>query len=60
MVPVHYLVENFASLTPEERDNFSHTLGMKPFLIDARWFTWCRRPRLFGARGVLWHKVASR
>ena len=56
MVPVHYLVENIASLTPEERDNFSHTLGMKPFLIDARWFTWCRRPRLFWCS---WSPVAQ-
>ena len=47
MVPVHYFVESLASLSSQERESFSQSLGCEPLLVDAKWFTWCRRPRLF-------------
>ena len=45
--PVFTFVENVFSMTPENRDQFSATLGMEPILIDTTAFSQSRRPRLF-------------
>lgn len=45
--PVELLVENVFSMTPANRQEFSRVLQCKPYLVDARFFSWCRRPRLF-------------
>ena len=44
---VHFFVENVFSMTDESRATFSAVLGLKPYLVDAVNFTYCRRPRLF-------------
>ena len=44
---VHFFVENVFSMTDESRATFSAVLGIKPYLVDAVNFTYCRRPRLF-------------
>ena len=46
-VPVHYFVENVASLSESAYEWFNSTLQSKPILVDAKWFTWCHRPRYF-------------
>ena len=45
--PVHFFVENVFSMTPTNRRAFSVALGCQPWLLDAKYVTWCRRPRLF-------------
>ena len=45
--PVFRFVENVFSMTPQNRDEFSSTLGMEPILLDSVHFSPCRRPRLF-------------
>lgn len=47
LCPVHSFVENVFSMTADNRNEFSKALGCQPVLIDASWFSWCRRPRLF-------------
>ena len=44
---VHFFVENVFSMDSENRAIFSEVLGVKPYLVDAVNFTYCRRPRLF-------------
>ena len=46
-VPVHYFVENVAPRSEPDFEWFNATLQTKPILIDAKWFTWCLRPRCF-------------
>ena len=46
-VPVHSFVENTFSITTESRRAFNGILGTKPLLLDAKWLSWCERPRLF-------------
>ena len=46
-VPVESFVENVASMTPENMMMFSDVLKCEPVLVDAKYFTHCRRPRLF-------------
>ena len=46
-VPVHFFVENVFGMDQTNRREFSRALGCKPLLIDAKWFSWCRRPRLW-------------
>ena len=46
-VPVRFFVENVFSMDQNNRAAFSLALGCQPWLIDAKWFTWCRRPRLW-------------
>ena len=45
--PVHYFVENVFSMDEPNRREFSRVLGRQPLLIDAKWFSWCHRPRLW-------------
>ena len=45
--PCHFFVENVFSMTEHNRNQFSAELGVKPYLIDSKYFSWCRRPRLF-------------
>ena len=45
--PVFTFVENVFSMSTDNRDEFSRTLGMEPILIDCTSFTRCRRPGLF-------------
>eukprot|EP00435_Cladocopium_sp_Y103_P065997 s127_g28.t1 len=45
--PVYTFVENVFSMTPENRAQFSETLGVEPILVDCTSFSMCRRPRLF-------------
>ena len=45
--PVFTFVENVFSMTPVNRNKFSEVLGMTPTLVDSKWVSWCRRPRLF-------------
>ena len=47
LVPVHYFIENVASLSGEQLKGFNDALNVKPILLDAKWFTWCHRPRFF-------------
>lgn len=47
--PVHSFVENVFSMTQENRCRFSEALECKPTMIDASYFSWCHRPRLFWA-----------
>lgn len=51
--PVHSFVENVFSMTQENRERFSEALGCKPTMIDASYFSWCHRPRLFWASWVI-------
>ena len=44
---VEFFVENVFSMTPENRVTFNDVLGIKPYLVDAINFTYCRRPRLY-------------
>lgn len=46
---VHFFVENVFSMTEASRKEFSAVLGVEPVLVEASYFTWCRRPRLFWA-----------
>ncbi|CAE7606234.1 unnamed protein product [Symbiodinium sp. CCMP2592] len=46
-VPVHSFVENTFSITTESRQKFSNILETEPLLLDAKWLSWCERPRLF-------------
>lgn len=51
---VFSFVENVASMSEESVKEFSRELECVPVLIDAKYFTHCRRPRLFWATwGVL-------
>jgi len=45
--PVRRFVENVFSMTSQNRDEFSRTLGFEPVLVDSVHFSPCRRPRLF-------------
>eukprot|EP00435_Cladocopium_sp_Y103_P073316 s88_g43.t1 len=45
--PVFRFVENVFSISAENRDQFSSTLGFQPVLLDSVHFSPCRRPRLF-------------
>ena len=45
--PCHFFVENVFSMTESNRNQFSQVLGVRPYLIDCKYFSWCRRPRLF-------------
>ena len=47
--PVHSFVENVFSMTQDNRVRFTETLECKPTMIDASYFSWCHRPRLFWA-----------
>eukprot|EP00438_Fugacium_kawagutii_P036537 Skav228171 [mRNA] locus=scaffold1728:18157:20618:+ [translate_table: standard] len=53
---VEVLVENVFSMTSDNRREFSRVLQCKPYLVDARFFSWCRRPRLFW---ISWHIEAQ-
>ena len=46
-VPVEYFVENVASMTADNVEQFSDVLGVKPIFLDAHHFCHCRRPRLY-------------
>ena len=45
--PVHTFVENVFSMTADNRNAFSDTLGVEPILVDTMAFSKSRRPRLF-------------
>ena len=45
--PVYTFVENVFSMTKNNRDAFSDTLGVEPILLDSIWFSQSRRPRLY-------------
>ena len=45
--PCHFFVENVFSMTEHNRNQFSAELQVKPYLIDSKHFSWCKRPRLF-------------
>jgi|Cyp1metagenome_2_1107374.scaffolds.fasta_scaffold24644_6 site-specific DNA-cytosine methylase len=45
--PVYRFVENVFSMTAEDRDKFSTTLGIEPILLDSAHFSPCKRSRLF-------------
>ena len=46
-VPVHFFVENVFNMTAENLALVNVVLETTPVLIDAKWTSWCRRPRLF-------------
>ena len=46
-VPVHYFVEGSFDMSAEHRNLFSRVLCTTPVLLDAKWVSWCHRPRLF-------------
>jgi len=46
-VPVHFLVENVASMKESEIPKFSKALGVSPYLLDARDFSHAIRRRLY-------------
>ncbi|CAE7825917.1 unnamed protein product [Symbiodinium sp. CCMP2592] len=46
-VPVHLLLENLADIPDSAIAAFNEALRLKPYLVDAKSFTWVRRPRLF-------------
>ncbi|CAE7439662.1 unnamed protein product [Symbiodinium sp. CCMP2592] len=46
-VPVHLMVENLANIPPDDIRSFNEALDLKPYLVDSKYFTWVRRPRLF-------------
>lgn len=48
-VRTYSFVENVASMSNESIQEFSAELKCKPVMIDAKYFTHCRRPRLFWA-----------
>ena len=48
-VPVEFFVENVASMPDADVVTFSEVLETRPVHIDAKYFTHCRRPRLFWA-----------
>ena len=45
--PVYTFVENVFSMTPHNRSEFSRTLDLTPVMLDSKYVSWCRRPRLF-------------
>ncbi|CAE7773634.1 unnamed protein product [Symbiodinium necroappetens] len=57
-VPVEMLVESLFPLTPESLGLgiISRTLELKPYLVDAKYFSWMQRPRLFW---VTWAVAAA-
>lgn len=50
-VPVESFVENVYSISSDSRTSFSDVLETEPVMVDAKYFTACRRPRDSGARG---------
>jgi hypothetical protein len=46
-VEIHFMLENVMSMTLTSRRMISAALSSRPWLLDGRWFTHCRRPRLF-------------
>ncbi len=44
---IHFLLENVMSMAPTSRRMISAALSSRPWLLDGRCFTHCRRPRLF-------------
>ncbi len=46
-VEINFMLENVMSMTPTSRRMISAALSSRPWLLDGRWFTHCRRPRLF-------------
>lgn len=46
-VPVGTFVENVSSMTDENVVLFSQALGVRPVLLDAKYFCHCRRPRFY-------------
>ena len=55
-VPVEMLVESLFPMTPESLNIISRTLELKPYLVDAKYFSWMQRPRLFW---VTWAEAAA-
>ena len=45
--PVYWFVENVFSMTKHNRAEFSTTLNVTPVMLDSKFVSWCRRPRLF-------------
>ena len=45
--PVFNFVENVFSISPDNRQRFSEAQQLKPVLLDSKWVSWCRRPRVF-------------
>ena len=50
-VPVEYFVENVASMTADNVEQFSDVLGVKPIFLDAHHFCHCRRHGYIGLAG---------
>ncbi|CAE7643546.1 unnamed protein product [Symbiodinium necroappetens] len=46
-VPVHFMVEHDINMSGEQLVEFSRLLEVKPYLVDAKHFTWIRKPSLF-------------
>ena len=46
-VRVELMFENVFSMSSQGVTMFNQELGVKPYLVDAKYFTWVRRPRLF-------------
>ena len=46
-VPVHFFVETDFQVNLRNTKLISTELGCEPLLIDSKWFSWCRGPRLF-------------